>query len=141
VPEVIIDRSAAASAYASSPAFRCSRHTDALGAEWVRVAGELDLASSPQLRHALGEAQQAARLVVLDLRALSFIDGSGVHVILDFARDARQQKGWLLVVRGYAQVERLLTLTEVRKQVLIFDLAPAEPSPALAHLLPQEAAA
>jgi anti-sigma B factor antagonist len=139
VPEVI-DSSAAVPHPAAAP-FSCSRHVDALGVGWVQVAGELDLATSPQLRETLGEAQQARQLVVLDLRALSFIDGSGVHVIFDLARDARQKEGWLLVVRGHAQVERLLTLTEVCKQVLIFDLALAEPALALPHLLPQEAAA
>jgi anti-sigma B factor antagonist len=140
VPEVIIDSSTVVP-YPAAAAFSCSRHVDALGVEWVQVAGELDLATSPQLRRTLEEAQQVRHLVVLDLRALSFIDGSGVHVILDFALNAQQKEGWLLVVRGHAQVERLLTLTEVRKQVLIFDLALAEPSPALPHLLPREAAA
>jgi len=55
----------------------------------VQVAGELDLATAQQFRQVLGEAQQAARMVVLDLRELSFIDSSGIHVILDAAHDAR----------------------------------------------------
>lgn len=69
------------------------------------------------------------RLVVLDLRELCFIDSSGVHVILDAARDSRQHGGHLLIVRGPAPVDRVLTLTEVDKQVVIFDLAPAELAP------------
>ena len=140
MPEVIIDSSTVVPHPTAAP-FSCSQHVDALGVGWVQVAGERDLATSPQLRQTLGEAQQVRQLVVLDLRALSFIDASGVHVIFDVARDARQKESWLLVVRGYAQVERLLTLTEVCKQVPIFDLAPAEPAAVLRHFLPREAAA
>jgi anti-anti-sigma factor len=96
---------------------------------WVQVAGELDLATSPQLRETLEEAGRAASLVVLDLGELSFIASSGVHVILDIAGEARRNGGRLLIVRGPAQVDRMLELTEVCKQVLTMDLDPAEAAP------------
>ncbi|MGI9082213.1 MAG: STAS domain-containing protein, partial [Thermoleophilaceae bacterium] len=54
-----------------------------LGAAWVYVAGELDVATAPQLEQTLREAQSEARLVVLDLRELTFVDSAGVHVIVD----------------------------------------------------------
>jgi anti-sigma B factor antagonist len=111
------------------------------GAAWVQVEGELDLATSPQFRRTVGEAQRAAEVVVLDLRELWFIDSSGVHVILDAARDARRNGRQLLIVRGPVQVDRVLTLTEVSEQVVIFDLAAAEPAPALFHLFPPGVAA
>jgi anti-sigma B factor antagonist len=129
------------SPYAAPPPFACSWRVGGWGAAWVQVTGELDLATSPQLRQTLQEAQRSVRLVVLDLRELSFMDGSGVHVILDVARDARREGGRLLLVRGPAQVERVLTLTGAGEQVLIFDLAPSEQPPAPLHLLPPEAAA
>jgi anti-sigma B factor antagonist len=111
------------------PPFTCSWQIGGWNAAWVQVTGELDLATSPQFSQRLGEAQHAVRLVVLDLRELCFIDSSGVHVILDAARDARRYEGRLLIVRGPAAVDRVLTLTNVCKEVVIFDLAPAEPSP------------
>ncbi len=107
----------------------CSWQIGSWDAAWVQVTGELDLATSPQFRQRLVEAQRAVRLVVLDLRELCFIDSSGVHVILDAARDFRRYGGRLLIVRGPAPVDRVLTLTEVGKQVVIFDLAPAELTP------------
>ena len=125
----------------AAPQFVCSWETGGWGAAWVQVAGELDLATSSQFRETLAEAQRAARLVVLDLRELSFIDCSGTHVILDAARDLRQNGGRLLIVRGTPQVDRVLALTEVSKQVTIFDHAPNEPPPVLAHLLPPTVAA
>jgi anti-sigma B factor antagonist len=79
--------------------------------------------------------------VVLDLRELRFIDSSGVHVILDAAQDTRCYGGRLLIVRGTASVDRVLTLTGVGKYALIFDLAPTEPAPALLHVFPPEVAA
>jgi anti-sigma B factor antagonist len=126
----------------AAPPFACSWQIDSGGsAAWVQAAGELDLATSPQFRQKLGEAQRAAHVVVLDLRELCFIDSSGVHVILDAARDARRNAGRLLIVRGPAQVDQVLTLTEVSKQVVIFDLAPTEPAPALLRAVPPPVAA
>jgi anti-anti-sigma factor len=89
----------------------------------------------------VGEAQRAVRLVVLDLRELCFIDCSGVRVILDAARHSRGSGGRLLIVRGPSQVDRVLTLTKVDRQVKIFDLAPGESAPALFQALSREAAA
>jgi anti-sigma B factor antagonist len=121
-----------------APPFVCSWRIGGWNAAWVQVAGELDLATSKQFRQRLGEAQRAVRVVVLDLRELCFIDSSGVHIILDAAHDARRYAGRLLIVRGPAPVDRVLTLTDVDKQVVIFDLAPSEPAPAPLRILPPE---
>ena len=123
----------------AAPPFVCSWEVGSWGAAWVRVAGELDLGTSPELRRTLGEAQRAAHVVVLDLRELRFIDSSGVHVILDAARDADQSGGRLVLARGSAAVHRVLTLTEVGKQVMILDLLPAGPASALLHLATPQA--
>jgi anti-sigma B factor antagonist len=141
VPQASAVRSPITACEYAAPPFVCSWEIGGWNAAWVRVAGELDLTTSPQLRHTLGEAQRAACVVVLDLRELGFIDGSGVHAILDAAHDARWSAGRLLVVRGPAPVDRVLTLTDVGKQVAIFDLAPAEPAPALLHVVPPGVAA
>lgn len=120
----------------AAPPFVCSWELRHAGEAWVGVAGELDLATSPAFHQAVEEAQRASRVVVIDLRELSFTDSSGAHVILDAARDSRPHGGRLLIVRGPAQVDRVLTLTEVSTQVLIFDLAPTKPAPAPLHALP-----
>jgi anti-sigma B factor antagonist len=98
------------------------------------VAGELDLATSPQLREGLREAQRNAHLVVLDLRELTSIDSSGVDVILEAADGARRYGGRLMLVRGPAQVDRVLTLSGACNQVLIFDLDPTEPARTLLNV-------
>lgn len=136
--ETAVRRTTVAPEY-GAPTFVCSWQIGGWDAAWVQVTGELDLATSPQFRQTLGEAQRAVRMVVLDLRELCFIDSSGVHVILDAARDARRYGGRLLIVRGPAPVDRVLTLMGVSKQVTIFDFAPAEP--ALPHVVPPGLAA
>jgi anti-anti-sigma factor len=120
--------------------FTCTREAASCAA-WVHVAGELDRAGSPQLEQALREAGLDARLIVLDLRDLTFIDSCGVRVILDAARTARQAGGRLMLVRSPARVDGVLTLTGVSGEVLILDLDPLEPSPALLDCVPRGVAA
>ena len=140
MPEAVRNHQGATRLYAAPTPFVCSWQVGCRELAWVQVAGELDLAISPQFRQRLEEAQRAAGMVVLDLRELSFIDSSGVHVILDAADDARRKGGRLLIVRGPAQVDRTLTLTNVGKQVLICDLDPAGATPTLLHLTPPRVA-
>jgi len=52
----------------------------------VHVAGALDIATSPELERTLEELN--ARLVVLDMRELGFMDCAGVHTIVAASRRA-----------------------------------------------------
>ncbi len=115
----------AASSYVGPSPFVCTWNQGGSGAAWVHAAGELDLATAPQLAQTLREAL-CARLVMLDLRELTFMDSAGVHVILDAARVARQAGGRLILVRGPAHIDRLLALTGVCDEVETFELDPAE---------------
>lgn len=94
---------------------------------WVRAGGELDFAAVVHLGQTLRAAQRSNRLV-LDLRGLTFIDVSGVQIVVDAARRARRAGGRLMIVRGPPQVDRLFTLAGASKHILIFDLAADEPS-------------
>lgn len=115
--------------------WRCLRCEDD---DVVRVAitGELDLATAPQLDRALRRAQADAPLVVLDLRRLAFADCSGAHVLLAAERRARAAGDRLAVVRGPAEVDKLLALTGVDAALWLVD----DPS-AVAALPPQPTAA
>jgi anti-sigma B factor antagonist len=132
----------AASSYAVPSPFVCTWEQGGSGAAWVHVAGELDLATAPQLGQALREARLYARLVVLDLRELTFMDSSGVHVILDNARGACQASGRLILARGSSHIDRLLALTGVCDEVETFELNPTEaPAIAMLHLAQRRVAA
>jgi anti-sigma B factor antagonist len=97
-----------------------------LDAAWVHVAGELDVATTPRLERTLEQAQLQARLVVLDLRALAFVDSTGVHAIADASIRARQVARRLVVLRGPPNVDRIFTLSG-SIDVEIHDLDPVEP--------------
>jgi anti-sigma B factor antagonist len=111
------------------PAFVCSWTGGGMDAGWVHVAGELDIATAPQLERTLREAQLQAHLVVLDLRELAFIDSCGVHTIVDASIRARQAGHQLLLVHGPPEVDRVFTLTGCSDEVVIGDFALLEPRP------------
>jgi anti-sigma B factor antagonist len=109
------------------PRFSCTLRDGGLDAAWVRAAGELDIATAPQLKQTLRQAEAGARRVVLDLRELTFMDSCGVHVIVDASTRARAAGNRLVLVRGPSQVDRLLVLSKAADVLEIVDLDPAQP--------------
>jgi anti-sigma B factor antagonist len=107
--------------------FSCSSTNRGKDAVWVRVAGELDMATAPELERALGVGLSRARMVVLDLRELAFMDSAGAHVIIDASARARKLGRRLVLLRTPPDVDRLFTLTGSSSEVEIGDIAPVEP--------------
>ncbi len=122
--------------------FACALRDGGLDAAWVRVTGELDLATAPQLEQTLQQADLRAPRVVLDLRKLTFINASGVHVIVEASRRARRCGHRLVLVRGPSAVDRVLELAGASDVLEIVDLEPAVPPvQALVRLARQDRAA
>jgi anti-anti-sigma factor len=116
------------------PPFTCSCTNGGVDTAWVHVRGELDIATTPQLERTLDASQ--ARLVVLDLRELAFLDSSGMHAIIDAGIRARRVGHRLVLVRVPAHVDRMLALTGAFDQVEIGDIgAVAPPAHALQRSL------
>jgi anti-anti-sigma factor len=92
-------------------AFRCDVQPDRERVV-VRLAGDLDLVEAPAVARTLEELIEGGfHRVVIDLRQLSFIDSTGLRVLLT-ARDAARGRGTeLALIRGPRHVERLLSLT------------------------------
>lgn len=83
-------------------------------------AGELDLATAPQLIAALRSHDDYERLVI-DLRSLSFMDSSGLRLLVSES-DRAQRAGYeLRLVRGGAEVSRLLRLTRLDEKLPFVD--------------------
>lgn len=92
----------------SSPsASDAPRHDDAVV---ITLAGELDLAVSETLRAALRQAMGYPRLIV-DLSAVTFIDSSGLHTILDAYKHCRDGGPTLIIRPGPPNVQRVFELT------------------------------
>ena len=109
-PLVLAD-SIAGRAHAVAPPFACSTSDGGYNATWVHLAGELDIATTPQLEGTLREPRSQVALVVLDLRDLTFMDSCGVHAIVDASVRARQVGHRLVLLRGPREVHRVFALT------------------------------
>ncbi len=84
-----------------------SRH----GSLVLVVAGELDIATSPRLDEALARALATdAASIVIDLSAVSFIDSTGLHVLIRYTR-APAGRARVSLTRPSAQARRLFELS------------------------------
>jgi anti-anti-sigma factor len=96
-------------------------HPDAADAAVLKVVGESDLASVPELDDELRRAETRTTIVVVDLRELEFIDTSGACLLLEGHRRVRSAGGRMLVVRGPAEVEWFLALIGIDRELELVD--------------------
>ena len=94
-----------------APIFDFSVDDDGHGNALVSARGELDIGNAEQLEKSLAELAGRHATVLLDLRELTFMDSTGVRVLLQTAEDARRD-GWTLRMRAPADGEALMTLQE-----------------------------
>jgi anti-anti-sigma factor len=88
----------------------------------IVVSGELDLASAPALEEQLALVEQSgATLMIVDLRALQFIDSTGLGILIKAHRQAESLGHRFAVVRGSSQVQRLLGLTGLEERLTVVD--------------------
>ena len=78
----------------------------------LSVSGELDAYTAPQLRKMLDEVLDGSvSRVVVDLKSTSFIDSTGLGVLVGAARKARSQEGELVLDSPVKSVHRVLQIT------------------------------
>ena len=109
---MIAERSAARSTHlpAPPPLYTTARH--APHGILVTVHGELDLATAPHLEAALcGHLRNRPQRLTLDLSAVTFIDCSGLNVLLRTRIRARHSRTCLRLGPVSPRVARLLMLT------------------------------
>ena len=95
------------------------------GARDIQVEGELDLAVAAQLDEVLVKACEQCERVLVGLERCAFIDSSGIAVILR-AHNRMQEEGNRLAVYGPTdQVLRVLSMTGLTSNGLVFDSAEA----------------
>jgi anti-sigma B factor antagonist len=97
--------------------FRFEIDRDA-GRVTVRPEGELDLATAPLLE-AQVERIEGAERVVFDLRELTFLDSTGLQVILRAEAAARRDGVEFAVVRGPRAVERLFSVMNLEQRLRV----------------------
>jgi anti-anti-sigma factor len=93
------------------------------GTRDVKIEGELDLAVASQLEEVLDAAIEECTGVLVGLERCAFIDSSGIAVILR-AHSRMEKGGHRLAVYGPTeQVLRVLSMTGLTANGLVFDSA------------------
>lgn len=104
--------------------FRCERGHDG-DRSWVRPVGELDLDTAPVLDQEIGAARAAgAASVVLDMRGLTFMDSTGLRLVIRWDTAAREESFEFAIVPGIEVVHRVFRLTGMDEHLRV-----AEPPP------------
>jgi anti-sigma B factor antagonist len=94
-------------------------HSD--GAVVITLAGELDVTGAPSLREHLVEAMRSDDQVVCDLEHLTYMDSTGISVLLA-ARKRLKATGRDLVLTGLS--ERVHKVLEITGVVSYFTILP-----------------
>lgn len=82
------------------------------GAVLVAARGEFDLAAVEAAEQELGVVEEGSpETIVFDLGHVTFVDSSGLRVLLGAAERARSAGRRFLAVRPSGQVDRLLEMT------------------------------
>jgi anti-anti-sigma factor len=108
--------------------FRCELepHRDVVH---IRPIGELDLAAVPVVEAQLTELTAAGFVhLVLDLSEVSFLDSSGLHLILTWDAKAREDGSSFELVPGPAPVQRIFDVTCVADRLSFAGAARARPA-------------
>jgi anti-anti-sigma factor len=104
----------------------------------IEVEGELDLAVSDQLRAALERAQEESCHVLLGFGACSFIDSSGLAVLVAAGRSLADHDRQLLLYEVHGQVRRMLSVTGLAESGMVASWKDAAASPFNREPVPAE---
>jgi anti-anti-sigma factor len=108
---------------AETPAFAISVSGAGVGRSVVAPAGELDIASAPQLLSAVAILKPpGTTTIAIDLSALTFIDSSGINALRTAVRSATARGMAAIVAAPSERVQKVLEL------VKLSDVLPLEPS-------------
>ena len=90
----------------------------------VVPAGEIDLATVELLQAEIDAAATESTQVVLDLRAVTFMDSAGLRLIVHSSRALEGKGGALAIVRGPKEVQRVFGLVGLEGRMTMLDQPP-----------------
>jgi anti-anti-sigma factor len=92
----------------------------------VRAAGELDIATAPDFEAVVrSELADGGGDLYVDLRAIEFLDSTGLRALIQGHRLAQERGRGYHLVRGSA-ADRVLELTRVDEHIDVVDAIPGE---------------
>jgi anti-sigma B factor antagonist len=87
----------------------------------VDLEGEVDLGTSPNLRRVLFDLLGKAQKLALNLRALRYIDSSGIATLIEVLKDARRLGKEFVLFGLNPAVQDVFRLTHVNRVFQIVD--------------------
>lgn len=92
------------------------------GVSVVSLTGELDLGTLPRIENPLLRELETHPAVVLDLTALSFIDSSGIGLLIKAFRNGENPGGGQLhtVIARNSQIERVFRLAGIDRALPLY---------------------
>ena len=96
----------------------------------VSLRGELDLSTADKVEDELRRVEEGGdNLLVLDLSGLTFLDSTGLRVMVTADQRARKAGRRLAIVKGPETVHRVFTITKLDERLrMVDDVAELEPS-------------
>lgn len=92
------------------------------GVAHVVLTGELDLSTIAKVEQELSRVEgEGPAVVALDLSRLTFLDSSGLRVIVSADQRARRENRRFVVVRGPDTVQRVFSITRLDQQLELVD--------------------
>jgi anti-sigma B factor antagonist len=89
---------------------------------WLHVSGELDIESADQVEQELSALRAGgSRDLVLDLRGLTFMDSTGLRLVIRWHIAAREDGFQFAIVPGADAVQRVFRLTGMEGEVAVAD--------------------
>ncbi|MFG2054720.1 STAS domain-containing protein [Micromonospora sp. NPDC048930] len=100
------------------------------GSACLRLAGELDMSTAPQLNDAIDRlAAEGQRQFLLDLTELTFCDSTGIAAFVRGDNAAAADGGWLRITGATGRVARVLEVTGLAEVLRYEADTPDTPSP------------
>jgi anti-sigma B factor antagonist len=88
----------------------------------LALEGELDIASATQVERELERIERdAPPTILLDLRHLTFMDSTGLRIVVAADARAREQGRRLVVVHGPDAVQRIFRMTRLDERLDMVD--------------------
>lgn len=92
----------------------------------VALEGEIDLSTAPDAERRITEAEESGPVgIVVDLRDVTFMDSSGLRVLLIAHRRAQENGRRFALTKGSEAVDRLLDVTGLAGRIEVLEEPPA----------------
>jgi anti-sigma B factor antagonist len=87
------------------------------GCTVVTAAGEIDICTSPRLREAMTAAVETDRLILVDLSAVTFLDSTGIGVLLGIQKKIATSHQSIHLVGPNRLVAKVLRITRIDETI------------------------